>query len=161
MIISGPEKLIHAVPGTVCHSVVELQDVMPTFLDIAGADIPDSVDGRSMMPLAANPELTIRGWLHGEHEAGKNSNHFIVTEHDKYVWYSQTGQEQYFNLDEDRRELHDGIHDEIYQERIEELRRLMIDVLKDREERYSDGEKLIAGRTPVVVLKAAMGDEHL
>ena len=103
MLLSGPERLIHAAPGTVCHSVAELRDVMPTLLDAAGAPIPETVDGKSMIPDSDGTLPVIRQWLHGEHEAGVNSNHFIVTEHDKYVWYSQTGREQYFNLDEDRR----------------------------------------------------------
>lgn len=159
MLLSGPERLIRVKPGTVCHSVVELQDVMPTLLDAAGAPVPDTVDGRSMIPLAAGETPAIREWLHGEHEAGVNSNHFIVTEHDKYVWYSQTGREQYFNLDEDRRELHDGIADERYRERVGVLRGLLIEALKDREEGYSDGRKLIAGKPTTVLLQSVFGGE--
>lgn len=153
MIISGPEELTHAKPGTVCHSVVELRDVMPTVLDAAGAPIPNTVDGKSMLPLAAEPSASIREWLHGEHAIGHWSNHYIVTEHDKYVWYSQTGTEQYFDLDKDPRELHNLIRDSSRQQRIEELRSHLIGALTGREEGYTDGQRLIAGRTPKVLLE--------
>ena len=69
---------------------------MPTLIDIAGGKIPDSVEGKSLMPLAADPKKRIRDYLHGEHSFGERSNQWIVTEHEKYIWYSQTDQEQFF-----------------------------------------------------------------
>lgn len=152
MILSGPETLIHQKPGSSCNSVVELRDIMPTLLDLTGAPIPQSVDGKSLLPLAKDPDLSIRPWLHGEHEAGIYSNHFIVTEHDKYVWYSQTGLEQYFDLDDDPKELHNLIGNEHKAERIGVLRGQMIEALKDREEGYSDGRSLLVGKEAKVLL---------
>lgn len=152
MIISGPEHLLHAKQGAVCHSITELRDIMPTVLSIAGKQVPPGVDGKSLLPLASNPSLAIRDWLHGEHEAGVNSNHFIVTEHDKYIWYSQTGREQYFDLDHDPHELHNLILENGKKERISLLRSYLIKALENREEGYSDGRKLIVGRTPKVLL---------
>ncbi|MBC7257013.1 MAG: sulfatase-like hydrolase/transferase, partial [Chloroflexi bacterium] len=38
-------------PGTRCHAMVTLMDLMPTFLEIAGASIPSHVAGRSLVPL--------------------------------------------------------------------------------------------------------------
>ena len=93
-----------------------------------------------------------RRWLHGEHEAGIHSNQFIVTAEDKFIWYSQTGREQYFNLKEDPHELHDLIGEEAYKERIRWLRARLIESLEGREEGYTDGQKLITGRRPMNVL---------
>ena len=90
-ISAGKNVLPHMKTGTVCHSVAELRDIMPTLLDIAGVAIPDSVDGQSLLPLTASPETKQRVWLHGEHSYDDFSNHWIVTEKDKYIWYSQTG----------------------------------------------------------------------
>lgn len=131
---------------SVCHSVVELRDIMPTFLAAAGAEIPDCVDGFNLLPLTENPEASVRSWLHGEHSYGYHSNHWIVTSTDKYIWYSETGEEQYFDLSEDPHELHDLLHDPERQERIAELRNYLIQDLKDRPEGFSDGVHLIAGR---------------
>lgn len=149
MILSGKQELLGCGPGTVSHSVVELRDILPTCLDIAGHPVPDSVEGESMMKLARGEKRDLRTWLHGEHEAGAYSNHFIVTEHDKFVWYSQPGTEQYFNLDEDPHELRNRIADDGCQDRIGYLRSCLIEALAHREEGYSDGERLISGRKAI------------
>ncbi len=78
--------------------------------------------------------------------------HYIVTEKDKYIWFSQTGEEQYFDLEKDPKELHNAINDDEYKDRIEYLRKLLIKELEDREEGYSDGKKLIVGRKPKATL---------
>lgn len=153
MIISGSEALLQAEQNQTCHAVVELRDILPTALEIAGFPVPDTVEGKSMMPLVRKELQKIRNFLHGEHEAGMASNHFIVTETDKYIWYSQTGEEQYFDLKQDKRELNNLIEAESYQERIAYLRKQLIDTLKDSEEGYSDGTKLIVGRKPCATLK--------
>lgn len=149
MIISGGESLIGGKQGRVCHSLVELRDILPTVLSIADWEIPLSVEGKSIMPLAADESLQIRSWLHGEHSAGVYSNHFIVTEKDKYIWYSQTGQEQYFQLDKDPRELINQIENPDCQERIALLRSHLIERLSDSEEGYSDGTQLLTGKKPL------------
>ena len=89
--------------GQVCHNVVELRDLMPTFLDLAHAPVPEEVDGKSLLPMVKKTEERIRPWLHGEHLYGEESNHYIVTEQDKFIWYSQSGEEQYFDLSKDPR----------------------------------------------------------
>lgn len=119
---------------------------MPTLLDIAGAEIPDSVDGESLLPLAEDTGKRIRPWLHGEHSYGEFSNHWIVTETDKYVWLPQTGQEQYFDLVSDPHELTDRINDPSCTARIGKLRGYLIQSLTGRAEGFTDGERLISGR---------------
>lgn len=127
-------------------TIAELRDIMPTLLDYAKLNCPDTVDGKSLQP-AITANTSIRSWLHGEHSFHSGlSNHYIVTNKDKFIWYSETGQEQYFDLINDPHETHNAIHDTQYQDRIHELRKLLIDELADREEGYSDGFKLISGR---------------
>ena len=137
LIISGPGLKKKGVS----HSLVELRDIMPTVLSLADADIPDTVDGQNI--LADNFH---REYIHGEHSGGNIGNQFIVTEHDKYIWYMQSGKEQYFNLDKDPRELHNAINDSEYSNRISYLRSLLINELKNRPEEYTDGINLISGR---------------
>lgn len=145
MFLSGPRHLIGN--RKICEDLVELRDVMPTLLDLAGAEIPDSVDGKSML------KAIDREYIHGEHVLGGDSMQFIVTKHDKYIWYSQTGQELYFDLSKDPHETHNAIGEQQYASRIDELRRYLILELEGREEGYSDGTKLIVGRPPQVVLR--------
>lgn len=146
LIAAGANVLPQLKASSVCHSVVELQDVMPTLLSIAGSPIPDSVDGQNLLPLTEDPTKSVRSWLHGEHSYGEFSNHWIVTETDKYIWHSVTGREQYFDLTKDPHELCDNIHVPECQERIAELRSILIKTLKDRPEGFTDGVCLIPNR---------------
>lgn len=142
MILSGPENLLGRRWGEVDDTLVELRDVMPTMLDIAGAAIPATLDGQTIR------QGHSRQWLHGEHVYGEKSHQFIVTKTDKYIWFSQTGEEQYFDLVKDPSETHNAIADPQYAQRIAELRGHLIQELAGCEEGYSDGEKLIVGCTP-------------
>ena len=146
LLSAGKNVPLDVKAGTVCHSVTELRDIMPTLIDIAGGEVPSDVDGESLLPLAEDPDEIRRSWLHGEHSYGEFSNHWIVTERDKYIWFPQTGQEQYFDLKEDPHELTDRISAPEKQERISELRAHLIDSLKGRPEGFTDGIRLIPGR---------------
>lgn len=143
MFLSGPERYVGR---GVREDLVELQDVMPTLLDLAGAPIPETVDGQSML------HPVQREFLHGEHTLGQDSMHYIVTRRDKYIWYSQTGRELYFDLEKDPNETHDASRDPENAQRVAQLRGELIRALDGREEGYSDGKQLIVGRTPVTVL---------
>ncbi|MEF9840300.1 MAG: arylsulfatase [Lachnospiraceae bacterium] len=136
------------IPQSVNNNIVELRDVMATTLDIAEVQASGHIDGISMLT-----ENNGREYLHGEHENGPLSNQWIVTKTDKLCWYSQTGKEEYFCLDTDPNETHNAIADETCQERIQELRTILIGELKGREEGFTDGKSLIAGCDQVSVLK--------
>ncbi|WP_416326424.1 arylsulfatase [[Eubacterium] hominis] len=136
------------------NGIAELRDVMPSLLDLCDLTIPESVDGISLKENILTNQQAIRTYLHGEHSFHSSlSNHYIVTETDKYIWYSETGKQQYFDLVKDPTETHNAIHEEAYQQRIAELRQYLIDELKDREEGYSDGTQLIIGKTPQQMIK--------
>ncbi len=144
-----PEK-----PGSVKTDVVELRDVMPTVLEAAGVQIPDSVEGISLWNTALKESGTpeVRKYLHGEHTLGEASSHWIITRDEKYIWYSQTGEEQYFRIAEDPDELHNLIGSENAKERVEALRGLLIQELQDREEGFVREGRLVTGCKPIVWL---------
>ncbi|MDD4850987.1 MAG: arylsulfatase [Gemmiger sp.] len=143
MLISGPARLVGA-PGRSDDSLVELRDVMPTCLALAGAPRPESLDGENMLP------GNTRQYLHGEHIYlyGKKSMQYIVTKTDKFIWYSETGEEQYFDLAHDPQESHNAIHEPAAKPRIDLLRGWLIAELAGREEGYSDGNALQLGCQP-------------
>ncbi|MDO4275503.1 MAG: arylsulfatase [Eubacteriales bacterium] len=159
MIISANDKILPGIRrNRICHSVVELRDVMPTLLDFADMSIPETVDGLSMIPMVMDPTERIRPWLHGEHSYGEFSNHWIVTERDKYIWHSQTGQEQYFLLSEDPHELHDRIEDDSCQERISSLRSILVEELTGRPEGFTSGGSLVEGQPYPAYMEAPRED---
>jgi arylsulfatase A-like enzyme len=137
--------------GASVDAPVGLQDVMPTLLDAAGVDVPDTVSGRSVLPLLreGGDNARWRDALHGEHSGLYQydlGNHYLVDATTKYVWWSQTGREQLFDLANDPNELHDLALAPDGEARVEPWRRRLAQRLRDRPEGCSDGERLIAGR---------------
>ena len=43
--------------GMICHELVQNLDIAPSFLELAGVDIPDEMQGRSLFPLFESPAL--------------------------------------------------------------------------------------------------------
>jgi arylsulfatase A-like enzyme len=143
--IYDPGNLLGIKNGARLNQIVELRDIMPTLLDIAGAEIPAKIEGRSVLPLLRGVDTPWREYIHGEHTMRDHSTQFIVTEKDKYIWYCTTGREQYFDLENDPDELRDLINDSNKKDRIDCLRKLLIYELDGREEGYSNGNNLIPG----------------
>ncbi len=125
------------------QEVAELRDVLPTLCEAAGIDIPEDVDGKSLIAHCQGKGSSLRDYLHGEHVRGETSNHWIVTPTDKYVWYSQTGEEQYFDMKNDPQELHNAIEE--HTDRVIELRQHLINELSDRQEGFVAEGKLVVG----------------
>ncbi|MHC4244058.1 MAG: sulfatase family protein [Planctomycetota bacterium] len=55
-------------PGSVCNSLVQTTDLVPTFFDIAGANIPQGyrIDGTSIKPILSNPTAKVHDHLYFE-----------------------------------------------------------------------------------------------
>jgi arylsulfatase A-like enzyme len=68
LIVRDPQA---AERGNVSQAMVSLIAIMPTVLDIAGADIPGDLDAVSFLPLLRDPSATGRDWItaefHGHH----------------------------------------------------------------------------------------------
>ncbi len=152
-IVYDPGDYINAESGKEFDEVVELMDVMPSLLDFVDIKIPDTVDGMSIKPLLKGEYTNWREYIHGEHQYDEYSNHYITNGKKKYIWYSQTGREQFFDLIKDPYEMENIINDLEYAKEIDIYRKNLINELKDREEGYTDGEKLIVGKKPLDVLK--------
>ena len=131
--------------GVVCDHPVGLQDVMPTLLDAAGAPIPGTCSGRSVLPFVRGETPAWRDALHGEHSGYRlyeEGFHYLVSERWKYIWRSQTGQELLFNLESDPQELHDcsGEGD------VGRWCSRLAEQLDWRPEGFSENGRLVAGR---------------
>ncbi len=145
-ILSDPGDYLKLPKNTRRDEAVELRDIMPTLLDAVGVDIPETVEGKSVLSLFDCSQSTWRSYIHGEHELGERSFHFITDGKEKYIWYSQTGVEQFFDLQNDPHEKINRIDDDAYSEKVSARRHQLIHELIDREEGYTDGKRLIIGR---------------
>jgi arylsulfatase len=150
-LLAGPGLAEHS--GTARDEVVELRDVLPTLLDCAELPIPDSVEGRSLLPLARGEQVAgWRSYLHGEHTVLGQSLQWITDRRWKYVWMSRTGREQLFDLQADPNETTDLASEPAYVGDVERLRRTLIDELRGRPEGYVDNDRLVSGRQPLTLL---------
>ena len=110
-------------------------DIMPTLLDAAGVEIPDYVDGQSLL-------LMLQG---EEPESWRDA---LTNEKEKYIWFSQNGREQFFDLQTDPTELHDLMESPAHQNRIGEWREKPIQKLANRPEGFVKNGTLKASLIP-------------
>lgn len=79
-------------PGTRCERTVDLMTVYPTLCELAGLEVPDYVEGTSVVPLLKDPAarwdlpaITTHGYR----------NHAVRTEQYRYIRYADGGEELY------------------------------------------------------------------
>jgi arylsulfatase len=135
--------------GVTVDQPVGLQDIMPTLLDAAGVPVPDSCTGESVLPLIRGESGGWRACLHGEHSkrySEDESSHYLVDTATKYIWYSQTGAELLFDLAADPEERHNLLTEPDGEARVAPWRGRLVEALRDRPERFVEGERLVAGR---------------
>ncbi|MEL7337094.1 MAG: sulfatase-like hydrolase/transferase, partial [Planctomycetota bacterium] len=77
LIIWGPKSIP---AGSVCEELVDVVDLFPTFCELSGTEIPDSlsIDGRSVAPQIHGRSGTPRAWVH-HGISGKGINVFDGT----------------------------------------------------------------------------------
>jgi arylsulfatase len=151
LMIRAPERF-----GVQRRSVVDrpacLEDIMPTLLDMAGVGIPDTVEGRSLLPFMRGEDIEWREHLHIEHAP----THQTLTDGKrKFIWHVADGSEQFFDLEADPQERHDLIDDDRRRDEIDHWRGLLVDELAERPEGFSDGTRLVPGRPYAAALPHA------
>ncbi len=155
-IIANSPAAPKAARGAVVDHVVELRDIMPTLLDLAGLPIPDSVDGRSLAPIVRGESSeAVREVLHGEHVYWGQNLHWLTDGHHKYIWGSGEGTEELFNLDADPQERHNLADDPANLGDLRAWRQRMVETLQDREEGYVVDGTLTPGAPVVAMLRHA------
>lgn len=150
--------------GTVVSQPVGLEDLMPTLLDLAALPIPDTVEGRSLVPPLRGESTAWRSWIHSEHApcySAEQGYHSLTNGRRKYIWRSHTGTEQLFDLESDPRELTDLSNAPQWSGELEGWRRQLIAHLRQRPEGFSDGTRLIAGRPAPAVLPHARAGQTI
>lgn len=139
-------------PNRIINELVELRDILPTLLELGNGNKINNIDGKSVVPLLKN-EGILHEYIHGEHELGEYSSQFIITKEWKYIWYSQSGEEQLFNLIKDPIENKNLIGIKKYEKILNELREKLIKELENREESYVKNKKLQKGKKAKTTLE--------
>lgn len=115
---------------------VGLQDVMPTLLDLAGLDIPDSCTGLSMVGAQK------RDLLFCEALEGVKATRMITDGRHKLIWYPCGNHIQLFDLKDDPREMVNLADDNRYTDIRTRLEAGMIGHLHGGDESWVSGGKL-------------------
>ena len=153
-VLCGPD-----IPAAVCEpGVVGLQDVLPTFCELADVPVPSHVTGRSVLGSLRGEQN--REFLHGEHASMQSAHsgfHYLTDGLWKYIWFND-GTEQLFDLKNDARETRDLAGEAAGAEQLALWRRRLIEQLRGRPEGFSDGQTLIPHRNYPPQMPHAIAD---
>jgi len=126
LLIKYPERIR---PGVVLPQMALNVDIAPTILDLAGAPIPDRMDGKSLKPLLTGQHADWReDFLYEYYEyPGAHSgrmNRGIRTEKWKFIHYFEEPQEfELYDIQNDPQEMNNLIHDPSFRSIIQTLRK--------------------------------------
>lgn len=95
--------------GKVEKKLAQLEDVMPTLLDLCGLPIPDTSEGISLISQQEHP------YLYGEIGEGEKASRMIRWESYKLIYYPCGNKFQLFDLKKDPTETHDCVGEQEYQ----------------------------------------------
>lgn len=130
---------------------VELRDLLPTFLEMAGGTVPQNMDGQSLLTLMKGKRDAWRQYIDLEHATCYSPDNYWCALTDgkiKYIWRFHTGEEELFDLEKDPHELKNVVNEETYQPRLLKLRAAMVKHLSERGEEFvKDGKLQVLKRT--------------
>lgn len=135
-------------PGSVYNDFVMNLDLGPTILDVAGVEIPDDMQGESVMPVFKNKFDRDAMYYHyyekGEHNV---SPHFGVRD-DRYKlirFYDKVNSWELYDLKKDKHEMHN-----LYgQKKYKKITAKMKTKLKELIEKYQDEDAMKLFKTPI------------
>lgn len=145
LIVRWPGGLVSAERGQLRDEVAELRDILPTFLHAAGIDVPDSVDGRSLLDPVSGREEVWRRYLDLEHNtcySPRNHWNALVDGSWKYVYHALDGAEQLFLLDTDPGERVDLAGDPSQASELRMWRARLVEHFSERGAPYLKGGRL-------------------
>ena len=145
MILRWPKSLgMDPQRGKTLTQPVELRDVLPTFLDAAGAPIPSHLDGRSMLELVRGNTGNWRPYIDLEHSMCYDQDHWtaLTDGRFKYIYFAYDGREQLFDLEKDPGEIHNLAGEPASEPVLKDWRSRMVKHLSERGEEFVSGGKL-------------------
>ncbi len=142
-------------PGKVDNRVVELRDIMPTLLNLAGIEAPDHVEGIS---LASDQK---REFLYGEVGYERTATRMIREDRYKLIYYPANNHVQLFDVENDRRDEHDLAGDPGLADVRKRLERLLIDSLVGDDAKWVKDGQLVGIDVPEDRPEARAGHRHL
>jgi arylsulfatase len=122
--------------------LVGLADVMPTLLEMAGIEIPKTVEGLSMIG-----DVT-RTIFYGESLEGAKAMRMVRDDRYKLIWYPAGNAVQMFDLKKDREEISDIANDPNHADARTRLEAALISHLYGQDLEWVDDNKLVGMDAP-------------
>jgi len=136
MLARWPGEFLSAERGRALAQPVELRDVLPTFLDAAGAAADEKrFDGRSLLDLVRGKTAGWRPWIDLEHDVCYSpENHWnaLTDGRFKYIYHAFDGRQQLFDLASDPGEVRDLADDPAHAAALRQWRGRMVAHLSER-----------------------------
>ncbi|MEX2431015.1 MAG: sulfatase-like hydrolase/transferase, partial [Dehalococcoidia bacterium] len=101
LVVVPPATHTNAPRGINDDRLAELRDIMPTLLNLAGIEVPGSVEGFNLLGEER------REHLYGEHGEGLKATRMVVRDSHKLIYYPEGNRFQLFDLGKDPQEMHD------------------------------------------------------
>lgn len=147
-IVKWPQSMECSVPsGSKLEMPVELRDFLPTFIDMAGGQVPPDMDGRSLASLVrTGASAPWRKYLDLEHATCYRPDNYwcaLTDGRTKYVWNFHNGEEQLFDLTRDPGEERDLAPISSHANLLKEMRAEMVKHLSERGDNYVKDGRLV------------------
>ena len=108
-------------PGSVSNAIIQNIDYGPTFLELAGAKIPESMQGKSLVPIFKAAGEKPKGWRNSIYYRYSGERTHNVAAHDgvrtadhKIFWVPKTKEYQLFDMKKDPQEMKSVHNDPAY-----------------------------------------------
>ncbi len=153
MILRPPKTWEGVETGLRYEKPVSLVDVLATLVDAAG-DVPDHVDGISLLPSVYGNDPIGNRIFHGEIGNEAQRHHCLTDGQFKYMWFRLGGREYLFDLENDPQELNNLIADEAL---VRPWRTRLLEILEARQDNAAHEGELVPTPhepTPVEVRRA-------
>jgi arylsulfatase A-like enzyme/lysophospholipase L1-like esterase len=118
-------------PGTRTETMIQNIDYAPTFLDAAGAPIPDDMQGVSLVPVLKSEGKAPDGWRDAIHYQYSGEDTHAVAAHDgvrndryKLMRFPRTDEWMLFDLEKDPQEMRNVATEQSYAPILKEMRAL-------------------------------------
>ena len=137
MLLVGTARDSRVARETVDDRLVGWQDVMPTLLELAGIESPETVEG---IPMVGEQR---RDYLYGEHGEALRANRMIHDGRHKLIYFPAGNRTQLFDLEEDPGELMDLAANPYYAQIRTRLEERLIGELYNGDEVWAVDGKLV------------------
>lgn len=139
MILVDRKRDPRATPNVTDDRLTGLQDVMPTLLDLAGLEVPESCDGRSIVSGER------RSHLYGECNEDAAATRMIHDGRHKLIYYPAGNRRQLFDLQADPQELNDLANSPQHATTLDDLTQLLLGELYGSDRGWLDADGNLVG----------------